>query len=57
MRRRWCRLRRVLQVSAQLKRNLLGPIAKRAKEHYRPFDPNVFEAPDVQDAKPASVAV
>ena len=47
----------VLQVSAQLKRNLLGPIAKRAQEHYRPFDPSIYETPEIQDSQAASVAV
>ena len=47
----------VLQVSAQLKRNLLGPIAKRAAEYYRPFDASLYETPEIEEPQAASVAV
>ncbi len=47
----------VLQVSAMLKRNMLSPISKRAREHHRPFDPNTYPPVETIDTKAASAAV
>lgn len=47
----------VLQVSAQLKRNMLSPISKRAKEMYRPYDPTQYETESNDTGEPASVAI